>query len=160
MSPRQTKDYVVTGRARRDYRREGAVMLLLAFGLVNSGVSALVDPAAAANTSVARVLPESAQSVEATWQVAYILAGVLIAVGVLRPSPVSEVLGEWMAGWALLMNTIALLVLRGPAGTGTSLGAFLMSIAVCALRISLLHDRARRERRHRDMRFVGPERRR
>lgn len=160
MSPRKTVGWRPTGGDRADYRRAGAPMLLLGFGLAQAGVAALLDPAAADQTSVARVLDRDLHGVELFWQLSYVAAGTLILVGVLWPWPIGEVLGEWLAGWAMFLNALALVALRGLAGAGTSLGAFLVAIGVCYLRIRALHQLAAVERRERSFPFDGPDKRR
>lgn len=135
-------------------------MLVLAYGLVQGGITALANPDAANVTSVSRVLPDSLQAVEVFWQLAYLVAGLAMFYGVLRPEPLVEVLGTWLAGWSLGVNVLALLLLRGASGTGPALGAFLISILACAWRIRALHRRAASDRRLLERPFHGPEKRR
>lgn len=135
-------------------------MLVLAYGLVQGGITALVNPDATNVTSVSRVLPESLQAVEVFWQLAYLFGGLAMFYGVLRPEPLVEVLGTWAAGWSLGVNVLALLLLRGASGTGPAFGAFLISILACAWRIRALHRRAASDRRLLERPFPGPERRR
>lgn len=160
MSPRQTHGLkMTTKQQRRDYRGEAFPMLFLAFGLTNAGISALFDPRAADMTSVALLIESDFAILEFLWQLSYLVAGVLIFIGVLRPWPVVEVIGEWLAMWAMVVNLMALLIIRGPAGTGATFGAFLFAIAVCVIRIHRLHQRAATERRIRDLPFNGRDRR-
>lgn len=134
-------------------------MLVLAYGLVQGGITALLDPGSARVTSVSQVLPEQLQLLELLWQLAYLLAGLAMFYGVLRPEPLIEVLGTWLAAWSLFINVLALLLLRGTSGTGTAFGAFLISIMACAWRIRALHRRARADRRLLERPFPGPEKR-
>lgn len=159
VSPHRTKGYRVSREERKDYRSEGALMLLLAYGLVQAGVAAIVNPVGADSTSVARLLPDGLSVLELGWQVTYVIGGLLIFVGVLRPWPVGEVLGEWAAAWAMFVNILALLLVRGFSGAGASLGAFLIAIGICVLRIRRLHRRAQ-DRRNTEAVFPGPEKRR
>lgn len=159
MSPHKTKGYRVTKRERNEYRMEAWPMLLLAFGLVNGGLGALFKSEEAKSTSVAQILEGSAHIFEVMWIVAYVAGGVMIFWGVLRPWPVLEVLGEWLAAWALLVNLLALIILRGIPATGTSMGAFLVAISVCLVRIHRLHVRAQHDRRRIAEPYDGPDRR-
>lgn len=159
MSPRQTRGYKVSRVERNDYRVEAWPMMLLAFGLINGGLGALFNPGSSASTSVAMVLSEQSRIFEQGWIVAYVIAGAAILVGVIKPWPIMEVCGEWIAAWALSVNLLALLLLRGITGTGTSAGAFLVSISICYVRIHRLHVRARRDRRQLNQPYQGPDRR-
>lgn len=137
-------------------------MLLLAWGLLQAGVAAIIYPTAASATSVSRILPDGLHMLEVVWQASYICGGFLIFLGVLRPWPVAEVLGEWLALWAMFINVLALVITRGPfgAGGGAALGAFLLAGGICLIRIRLLHCRARLDRRQHKDPIDGPERRR
>src|SRR5690348_2974578 len=83
-------------RSPRAYRRRAAPLLLPAYLLILAGVSALAQPQTAERTTVARLLPAY---LEAIWQVSYVLAGLLIAAGILwpRPRPAIEAIGLWLA---------------------------------------------------------------
>lgn len=151
------RGYRVTGEQRARYREEGMPLLFLAYGLLQAGIAALIDPDAAEATSVARLLP---RGFELIWQGAYVLAGIAIAYGVLRPRPIVEAVGLQLAGWALGINLLALLLLRGPAGSGTALAAFLIALVIVIWRIHVLHRRARSDRRTMQRIFDGPDRRR
>jgi hypothetical protein len=164
VSPRRTRGYLPATRAERSsYRAEAWPIGFLAFGLLQSGIAALLNPTAASATSVAMLLHGDWSVFETLWQASYVLAAVLLFVGILIPYPLAEVLGEWIAMWALAINLVALLIVRGFAGTGASYGAFLIALSVCAVRIMVIHRRAADadvDRRERSEPYPGPERRR
>lgn len=151
---------MLSKRAKRDYRLEAAPMLILAFGLGQAGIAALIDPKSADITSVAQLLDDDYAVLEFFWQISYIASGLFLTVGVLKPWPIVEVLGDWLAAWAMSINLLALLIVRGPGGTGAAMGSFLLAILICGLRIHRLHLRAAMERRSAELPFDGPDRRR
>jgi hypothetical protein len=150
-------------RNARAYRRRAAPFLLPAYLLVLAGIGAIANPDSADRTTVARLLPAS---IELVWQVSYILAGLLITAGVLwprRPQPAFEAIGDWVAIWALAVNLLALLAVRGIAASGMAPFAYVLTATLLALRIADLHASAktpppawpgRLERRHVDL---GPQ---
>lgn len=162
MSPRKTRGYLpATKQERWSYRAEAWPLVFLAFGLLQAGIAALAHPEAADSTSVAMLLHGDWSFLETLWQLSYVLAGALLIVGILVPYPLGEVLGETVAMWAMAINLSALLIVRGLGGAGASFGAFLLALSICAVRIHVIHERARssRERRMRIQPFLGPDRR-
>lgn len=124
----------------RAYRRRAVPLLLPAYLLVIAGIGALLNPDAAERTTVARLLPSY---IEAIWQGAYILGGILIAYGAMRPRPAIEIVGAWLALYALGLNLVALIVVAGVAGAGIAPFAYVLTLSVLALRISDLHSAAK-----------------
>jgi hypothetical protein len=120
----------------RQHRRDGLWVLMPAWFLLQAGFAAFARPEAAAQTTVANLLP---RNVELLWQAGYTIAGAALVVGVLWPRPTVEVVGHWLALWALGVNVLALLGVRGIAGAGIATAAYAVTMLALVTRIRTLH---------------------
>jgi hypothetical protein len=118
--------------------------LMPAWLLVQAGLAAFAHPDEAAQTTVAQLLP---RNVELLWQTGYMLAGLLMVVGVLWPRPTVEVVGHWLGLWALTVNVLALLAVRGVAGAGIATAAYGVTMLALVTRIRSLHALPPRQER-------------
>lgn len=118
--------------ARRAYRRRAAPYLLPAWLLLIAGLGALLSPGDMP-TSVSQVI--TVEWVERLWQVGYTVAAVCLLVGLMRPLPLVELVGEWLALWALAVNLGCLLAVRGLFNTGLLGFTYALTMTVIGLRI-------------------------
>lgn len=82
-----------------------------------SGAVFLYSPASIDHDALARTI---GYGLAATWTIAYMLAGVGIWVGLLRPSPRWEVAALWILGGATAANGISILGIFGLRGAATA----------------------------------------
>lgn len=126
------------------YRRRARPFIFVGYILAVAGLSAIFSPPPDSQTTVAQLVSPTA---DLTWQVAYALGGILIAFGALLPRPDIEGWGLWLAIFALLVNLLALLAVRGVAGAGLAPAAYVLTLWIVYSRIVDLHTAARTERR-------------
>jgi hypothetical protein len=128
-----------------DYRRRGRPFIFVGYLLAAAGIGAILNPEVSDRTTVSQLLSPTA---DLTWQLAYAIGGSLMALGVLAARPAAEVLGLWLAFYALALNGIALMAVRGFAGSGLALAAYALTAWVVFGRVQDLHAAAKLERRH------------
>lgn len=135
-------------RAQRAYRRRAAPYLLPAWLLLAAGLGALFGQGDA--TTVSQII--NVTWIEDLWLVSYTVAAVLLIVGLMWPRPSIELVGDWLALWALLVNLGCLLAVRGLFGSGLAVFSYAITMTVLSLRISDLvsirHGLDRRRRRN------------
>lgn len=124
--------------ARRAYRRRAAPYLLPAWLLLLAGLGALFGTGDMP-TSVSQII--TVDWVERLWQIGYTAAAACLIVGLMRPLPLVELVGDWLALWALAVNLACLLAARGVLNTGLVGFTYGLTITVIGLRINDLLTR-------------------
>lgn len=92
-----------------------------------SGVSFFYSPASLDHNSVAVTIGYTAA---ACWITSYLISGILIWHGLLRPSPKWEIVGLWMLGSATAANSIAILYVFDARGVASA--AMLAALTLAA----------------------------
>jgi hypothetical protein len=91
-----------------------------------AGVVFFYSPASIDNNAISQVI---GHILSATWEVGYLLAGMSIWYGLLRPSPRIEVVGLWLLGAATATQGIAIFSIFGLRGATTALMLLALTVA-------------------------------
>jgi hypothetical protein len=129
--------------ARSAVRRQGRAIAFLGAALAIAGVRFFTDPTSLERTAVGVALHGY---YDEAWSAFYIVGGVLIVYGSMRPSPRAELPGIILAIWGLGVNGVAIILVRGIDTATGQLPLYLIAVWVL---LGRRHDlRALAERRH------------
>jgi hypothetical protein len=120
----------MTDRLQRTLRGRNAILnifeLWVGLAGIITGVVFLYSPASIDNNALSKTI---GYLLSAGWNLSYLLAGLLIWLGLLRPSPRWEVVGLYLLGSATAINGVAITSYFGLRGVATASTLFALGIA-------------------------------